>query len=130
MAYYFRDEQIDKVMSLIPDEHVHKQEHVKGAEIAKQILGEINFKNFAFENDVLWICIDKSATSYDSYSEKECAEIENDLKAEIKDVFGLDAEVDFMQTGSYEKEPDILPPMYWGGTETVYVYSLTVKVVL
>lgn len=130
MAYYFQDEQIDKVMSLIPEDHVKKQEHVRGAEIAMHILSKINSEDIVMENDVLYICRDALTSCYESYTEKECTLIEDELKAEVKDLFGLDAQVNFLQSGSYEQEPDPIPPLYWSGTETVYVYSLNIKVKL
>ena len=130
MAYYFRDEQINKVMSLIPDEYEQKQEHVKGAETARYIISKINTKDIMIDNNVLYICRDACSTSYDLYSERECSLIENELKAEIKDIFGVDADVTFVETGSYNKEPDSPPPLYWGEPETVYVYSLSIKVIL
>ena len=128
MAYFFQEAQINKVMALIPEEHEENREHARGAELAAHILSGVTLDKIVLENDILYICRDACTSSFTSYTERECVKIENELKDEIRDLFGVDAEVSFMQTGSYNQEPDPIPPMYWGGTETVYVYSLSIKV--
>ena len=53
-----------------------------------------------------------------------------ELAEEFKNLFGLEATVEYKLAYTESVEPDPIPPLYWGGTDTHYRYSLTVKIKL
>lgn len=130
MAFFFSGDQIVKLKSLIPEKKLPEREHSSPAYLAKEILGRINPENIKMSGGVITICQDAKTYSYDYYGKETCMKAAEELKKEIEQLFGVDAEVAFFFSESVEREPDPLPPMYWGGTETIYYYSLTVKVMM
>lgn len=130
MAFFFTDEQITKMKFLIPEVKIPEREHNSPAYIAKEILAGVTIHDIKLDGGVITVCRDARTYSYNYYNKDECAKAEEDLREEISQLFGVNAEVDFFIAATEEREPNPLPPMYWGGTETVYYYSLTVKVKL
>lgn len=130
MAFFFTDEHVSKVKSLIPAVKLPEREHNSPAYLAKEIMEHVNPEYIKVENGVMIICDRRTTYSFNHYNEAECMKAAEDMEEEISALFGVEAKVHFFHCGTEEREPDPLPPMYWGGTETVFYYSLTVKAVL
>ncbi|MBQ8298749.1 MAG: hypothetical protein IJX99_02600 [Clostridia bacterium] len=130
MAFFFTDEQIAKMKFLIPEVKIPEREHNSPAYLAKEILAGVTINDIKLSGGVITVCRDARTYSYNYYNQEECAKAEKDLQEEINQLFGVNADVDFFIAATEEREPDTPPPMYWGGTETIHYYSLTVKVKL
>lgn len=130
MLFYFNGEQLDKLKEVVAT--VKKDDHCYGSYVARRILEKINFDKLQISDDnILTISDGKlSVKEYNHYDDRECAQIEEEIKAEIKKLFGVESSVRFYISDTDEEEPDPIPPMYWGTLDTVYCYSLVVKLML
>ena len=124
MSYYFNDELFLKVKSLISEND--KRELSNASYVAKGMLSGMNLETLKVENGTL--SISRESREYNRYDEEDCKAVETELKAEIKELFGVEAEVTFAITHTEEEEPEITPPLYWGGTDTVYYYKLSIEI--
>lgn len=127
MLYYFNGDQIDKLKKIIST--VKKDERGDGSCIAKRIIDMVSFNDLKVSNG-LTVCKDSMVYDYNSYSREECRQIEREIEVEIKNIFDVDSYVHFYISGSHEEEPDPIPPLYWGDTDTVYHYNLTIELKL
>lgn len=130
MAYYFNDELIKKARTFIPESRIHNRNHIPGAGIAVEILDNLDFCSVEEKDGFLIVCSDKMNYAHTYYDAVSCLGIEKEIEDEIKAVFDRKAEVDFHFVSSKEVEPDPIPPLYWGGTETIFYYSLSIKIKL
>lgn len=130
MAYYFNDELIKKAREFIPESRIHNRNHSLGSGIAVEILDNLDFGSVEEKDGFLIVCSDKENYAHTYYDAASCLAIEKEIEDEIKAVFDRKAVVDFHFTSSKEVEPDPIPPLYWGGTETIFYYSLSIKIEL
>ena len=130
MSFYFGDELVAKMKSLLPVAQEPKKDRPYVSYIAKEILKNIDVDNIKLDNGELIVCSDLKTTDYNNSSKEERDKVKKELTEEIKKLFGFDAEVEFCITDAYEEEPYSLPPLYFGGTVTIFCYSLSIKVKL
>ena len=128
MSYYFREDWVDGVYHKLPVKHDKKRKRSNAAFQAKCMMEKLNPEELKIENGYAIVCSNKSVWDYNHYADFERKPVEEEIKQEIMDEFGLEAEVDFWISDTREEEPDPPPPLYWGGTDTVYCYSLTIKI--
>ena len=128
MSFYFREEWIDQVYRQLPVKTGDMCKRSYATYIAKGILENLKPEDLKIENGYAIVCLNKSVWDYNHYADFEREPVENEIKQEIMDRFGLESEVKFWISDTREEEPDPIPPLYWGGTDTVYCYSLTVKI--
>ena len=62
------------------------------------------------------------------YTDSELEKVANEIANEIERLFGVSANVKYQLESTEEVEPDPVPPLYLGGTDTHYHYSLTIKI--
>lgn len=125
MLFYFNGAQIDQLKQVAST--VKRDIRSDASYIAKRIIGMVKFENLKIDNNCLTICRDSMVYDYNFYSREECRKIEDEIEAEIKSILGVDSYVHFYTSGSHEEEPDPIPPLYWGSTDTVYHYNLTIE---
>lgn len=123
MAYYIESELFDKLSSVIVKKHNLK--YPKAAAVAKDILNNM-YHDIADPNKKT-LNFAGTSYAYECFSEEELDAVAAEIKKEFELVLGVNATVQFEYTGSHEQEPDIIPPLYWGGTEMVYHYSLSIE---
>mgnify|MGYP003303107611 CR=1 FL=1 len=128
MLKYFNGAQLDKIQKFIPTAKKDVNSYVSF--IAMRIIEKTNFDNLQIKDGVLIICDGIRVKEYKEYSVAECQIVAEEIKEELTSFFGVDLEVKFYIADTDEEEPDPIPPMYWGETDSVYYYSLTVKVKL
>lgn len=123
MAYYIETELFDKISSVITKEHDSK--YPKVAATAKNILNSVCLCKHDFKDDA--VSISGTSEEYTYYDDEQCNAISDEIKKEFENVFGVTASVVFKCSGSHDQEPDPIPPLYWGGMETVWHYSLKIS---
>ena len=96
---------------------------------AKCMLAEVTEGNIAVRNGCLIIKRLTTVINY-PYTDSELEKVAKEIVDEIEKIFGVSADVKYKLESSEEVEPDPIPPLYWGGTDTHYRYSLTVKIKL
>lgn len=127
MAYFFNDDLIRATNEFIPSIKKSSRKHVAASEVAKKILDKLNPYFINVEDGYLCICSNERASASVHYDEKECAAVEEELKEEIRVIFNIDAEVEFVYEGYEDLEPDPIPPLYWGDSEKAYHYKLNIR---
>lgn len=128
MSYYFREDWVNGVYHQLPVNYNKKRKRSNAAFLAKCMMEKLNPKELKIENGYAIVCSNKSVWDYNHYADFERKPVEEEIKQEIMEQFGLEAEVDFWISDTREEEPDPIPPLYMGGTDTVYCYSLTIKI--
>lgn len=123
MAYYIGTELFNKLSSVIAKEHNLK--YPKAAATAKYILDKMHFCKHEIKDDV--VSISGKTECYEYYNDEKCNAVADEIKKEFEDILNVNAAVVFKCTGSHDQEPDPIPPLYFGGDETVYHYSLSIK---
>lgn len=128
MAYYFDSQQVELLNIYLGKRKEVEKEPVFCARFLKYIIESVDFNSLKVEDGYLVVCSDQEYRTYDSCPSWCWDELIKNLKEEIKNLFKCESIVDFRLSHTEEEEPDPLPPMYWGGTDTVYYYKLTVKI--
>ena len=128
MAFYLHDTWVEKAKAVIPTNYSVVKSYSHAAYAARRILNGIKPEDIKKEKGVITICSKAHTSDYNRSWKGEWQEVEEEIKKEFKEIFGLDAEVDFHVAYTTEEEPDPIPPLYWGGTDTVYHYNLTIKI--
>ena len=96
---------------------------------AKCMLAEVNEGNVAVRDGYLIIKRFATVINY-PYTDSEIEKVAKEIADEIKKIFGVSSNVKYKLESTEEIEPDPIPPLYWGGTDTHYRYSLTIKIKL
>lgn len=105
------------------------KEHKYTAEswAAKCMLSEVNEGNVTVWDGYMYIHCLTTVINH-PYTDSELEKVANEIAKEIEKLFGASANVKYQLESTEEVEPDPLPPLYWGGTDTHYHYSLTIKI--
>ena len=96
---------------------------------AKCMLAEVNEGNVVVRDGYLIINRLTTVINY-PYTDSELEKVAKEIADEIEKIFGVCSDVKYKLDFTTEVEPDPVPPLYWGGTETHYRYSLTIKIKL
>ncbi|MBR4110513.1 MAG: hypothetical protein IKK43_02345 [Clostridia bacterium] len=97
---------------------------------ARCLLEKIDERNVTVSENCLIIRPALDEVINHPFADDNLRAVENELAAELKDIFGVEADVKYKLEYTEEVEPDPVPPLYWGGTDTHYHYSLTIKIKL
>ena len=130
MSFFFGESQIEKMKELVPGASVHEPGSLFADYIAKGLIRCVSANDYKVENGFL-IISDGNYTkiSRSMYSEGMRRETAKVIKNEIRGILGLDAEVDFFLARTEEWEIDEERKPYCDfTTETMYFYSITIKV--
>ena len=128
--FYFSENWVSAMYHKLPTKYEKTRKRNASADIAKRILSEIKPDDVKFEEGYAIVCSKSSEWNYNHYGSYEFKEVEEEIKKELMDHFGLESEVIMWISDTVEEEPDPIPPLYWGGTDTHYHYSLTIKIKL
>lgn len=111
--------------------NLNSKDHIYNTEAwaAKCMIDKVNEGNVVARDGYVVIKCVTTVINY-PYTDSELEKVEKEIASEIEKIYGVSVNVKYKLESTEEVEPDPVPPLYWGGTDTHYRYSLTIKIKL
>lgn len=124
MAKYFNDTLFYWVSKFVNDKKNERLTEA-GHHVYRMLLN-FTFKDIVVEDGYLVIRKCDNMRNV-AFSDSELNEVAIELAEEFKNLFGLEATVEYKLAYTESVEPDPIPPLYWGEKDTDNYYSLVIK---